>query len=78
MSLGVQRQVVGAGKGACTVKTAERLGSGVLANVSRQLVRACEVPLTAGEVTPIRLLSYNVYTRRSRLSILFSSPIPPQ
>lgn len=59
MPLSVQRQVVGAREGACAVETAERFGSGVLANVSRQLVRTSKVPLTTRKVTTIRLLSYN-------------------
>ena len=67
MSLGVQGEVVGAGEGARAVETAERLGSGVLADVSRQLVRTREVPLTTGEVTSIRLLAYN-----ARVSRLYS------
>jgi len=57
MSLGVECEVVGARKRARTVYTLERLGSGVLANVPRQLVRTRKVPLTTGEVTTIWLLT---------------------
>jgi len=55
----VQSKVVGACECSCTVDTAERLGSSVLANVSRQLVGTCKVPLTTGKVTTIRLLAYH-------------------
>jgi len=43
----------------------ERLGSRVLANVSRQFVGTCKVPLTTGKVTAIRLLAYNTRTSHS-------------
>jgi len=59
MSLGVESKVIGARERARTVYTLERLGSGVLANVPRQLVRTRKVPLTTGEVTTIRLLTCN-------------------
>ena len=59
MSLGVQREVVGSCERARAVQTAERLGSSVFADVSRQLVRTREVPLAAGEVATIRLLACN-------------------
>lgn len=43
----MQSQVVGAGEAAFTVGALERFDSRVLAEVSRQLVRACELPRAA-------------------------------
>jgi len=69
--LGVQSEVVGAGERARAVQTAERFRSGMLANVSRQLVGTCKVPLAAREVTSIRFLAYTTHTRRNSVTTTF-------
>ena len=69
--LGVQSEVVGAGERARAVQTAERFRSGMLANVSRQLVGTCKVPLAAREVTTIRLLAYTTHTRGNSVTTTF-------
>ena len=47
MSLHVQGQVVGAGEGPLTEQALVRLLAGVLAEVTRQLIRACKLPPAA-------------------------------
>lgn len=57
VSLHVQGEVVGSGKGARADGTLEGLGAGVLPIVTRQLVRTGETPVAAVPRTPVRLLT---------------------
>ena len=57
VSFSVQRQMVGAAEGAVARLADERLGAGVLANVSGQLVRAGEAPVAALPGAEVRLLA---------------------
>ena len=55
--LHVQGEVVRARERAVTVLAAERLGTRVLPDVARQLIRAREAPVAVGEVAPVGLLT---------------------
>lgn len=63
VSLVVQRQVVGPREASVTVLTLEGLGARVFAEVSRQLVRARESPLTAFPRAPVRFFTCNTSSK---------------
>lgn len=57
MSLHVQGQVVGSGKGPGADHTLEGFGARVLPVVTRQLVGTCEAPVAAVPCAPVWLLT---------------------
>jgi len=62
VSLHVERKMVGPRERSLADGTLERLGSGVLPVVARQLVRSGEPPLALGPVALVRLLPCKIET----------------